>query len=685
MKIPFTLLFLLTATAAWAQMPDWQHKDLKDDSIFGVSTKKAYEFLKGKKSTTVLVAVIDAGIDTGHADLKPVLWTNPKETRDNKKDDDGNHYTDDYYGWSFLGSGKGNVHYDNAELTRLVRAGKQRYGTSSDTIGLATYLSLNRQFNKELNQSQLSFRNTRQFSLIIDTIVKAIGKDNPSVADIVAYEPQNATQANIKGLLLRSLKEMSGFSEFREKNIEAPLHQLDTRIKYALNPEFDPRGLVGDHYENIDERYYGTSDVTGPDATHGTHVGGIIGAVRNNGIGIDGIADNVRIMTIRAVPEGDERDKDIANAIRYAVDNGARVINMSFGKPYSPNKKAVDDAVKYAMQKDVLIIHAAGNNALNLDVSPNFPTKGYADSSGMAEAWIEVGASGPRDDGKLVAPFSNFGKRSVDVFAPGVDIYSTVPGSKYAYLSGTSMAAPVVAGVAALIRSYFPYLTARQVKDVIMRSVTHVEHSVFVPGANKRAPFSDLSVSGGVVNAFEAVKQAQELSGTSSSSTSGYDIDINRYMVKEKAPGFTLTDLQGNTVKLADLKGKVVVLDFWATWCIPCIRSLPAMQLAVNKYKADTTVRFLFIHTLERSSNATEEAATFIKNKQYNFQVLMDLKDAAQWSKVAGDYRITAIPVKLVIDPKGNIRYRVMGFMSTDADILVDELSAMIEKARAGD
>jgi len=268
-----------------------------------------------------------------------------------------------------------------------------------------------------------------------------------------------------------------------------------------LNIAFDSRFLVGDNYENSAEKYYGNNDVFGPFARHGTHVAGIVGAIRNNNLGINGIANDVKIMMVRIVPNGDERDKDVANGIKYAVDNGAKVINMSFGKSYSKDKSAVDEAVKYAMSKDVLLIHAAGNDGKDLDNTGNIfvPNKYYADKNGVADAWITVGASGWKDDMTLIAPFSNYGKTQVDVFAPGMQIYSTTPGSKYETLSGTSMAAPVVTGLAALIREYYPKLTAIQVKNIIMQSV------------EKRAILKDKCVSGGVVNAYNALKLAASI------------------------------------------------------------------------------------------------------------------------------------------------------------------------------
>ncbi|MCA6434434.1 MAG: S8 family serine peptidase, partial [Cytophagales bacterium] len=281
-------------------------------------------------------------------------------------------------------------------------------------------------------------------------------------------------------------------------------------VKYGYNAEFDSRQIVGDNYSDFFEKGYGNNDVKGPDPLHGTHVAGIIAADRKNNLGIKGIADNVKIMAVRAVPNGDERDKDVANAIIYAVDNGAKIINMSFGKSFSPEKEVVDRAVKYAEQKGVLLIHAAGNEGDDIDVEKNFPTKKYLNGK-EAKNWIEVGASSWGSDENFVGSFSNYGKKGVSLFAPGVQIYSTTPGNTYKNEDGTSMASPSTAGVAALLMSYFPNLTAIEVKDILEKSTRKFDNlKVQKPGSKELVSFSELSSSGGLVNAYEAVKMAKE-------------------------------------------------------------------------------------------------------------------------------------------------------------------------------
>jgi subtilisin family serine protease len=396
----------------------------------------------------------------------------------------------------------------------------------------------------------------------LDSIEKRIGKSTITLSDIESYKTRNDIEEKVVKIVKKGSKDEPSYQKIREQINEA-LSFYDKQLKYRLNLDFNPRDSIGDNYANSLEKAYGNNDATGPDALHGSHVSGIIGANRKNMLGIKGVADNVKIMALRSVPDGDERDKDVANSIRYAVDNGAKVINMSFGKSYSWDKAVVDSAVKYAASKDVLLVHAAGNDGKNIDLLNNFPSRIYGDtinpnfknldkplfdpiataqnSGGIltsknkrsekgkkqdsvetkslkpqAASWIEVGASQWKDNEELVASFSNYGKTAVDVFAPGVQINSTIPGSKYKEEEGTSMASPVVAGLAALIRSYFPGLSAVQVKNIILNSVSKVDHKVKIKdetGASHKVPFKEVCVSGGIINAYSAIQLAQRTAG----------------------------------------------------------------------------------------------------------------------------------------------------------------------------
>jgi len=478
------ILWSLCGSAAFAQTPNWQNMDLQRDSVFGISTEKAYnELLKGKTPVPVIVAVIDAGVDTSHEDLKAVLWHNPKV----RPFDNGT------YGWSFIGSAKGNVKVDNLEVTRQVRQYMSKDTAKLNGSDLMTYHAEKRDWQKQKKDADEMVQGITNFKNWLDQICREMCKTMPTLADFKAYRPKDGEQ-HVVDVMISLLGENDDFAGIKKEQIDDAIEHYKEVADYQLNLNYDPRPLyVGDNYFNSRQRDYGSPDVNGPDPTHGTHVSGIIAAVRNNGLGMNGICDDVQIMAIRAVPDGDERDKDIANAIRYAADHGAKVINMSFGKPYSQDKKAVDAAVKYALKKDVLLVQAAGNSNEDIDTTANFPSRVSA-----GEAYIVVGASGMKNDSTLKASFSNYGKTAVDVFAPGVQIYSSMPGSKYAYFDGTSMASPVVAGLAALIREYHPKLSAMQVKVIIMRS------AVVTPYLKGRC------VTSGVVNAFNALSLAAQ-------------------------------------------------------------------------------------------------------------------------------------------------------------------------------
>lgn len=504
---------------------NWYNLDYKSDGIMGISTEKAYELLKGRKSTPVIVAVIDGGVDINHEDLKEVLWINKKETSVNGKDDDGNGYIDDKYGWNFLGNANGeNVNYDNLEVTRLIRKYEPKYISVLPTTQLSeaerrefvAYQKMISDYTTKMDEAQFGDVNYGRLKQSIEKILAAMGKEAKDVKkeDLDNFKAENDQQK----LAIRIAKkevESGGFEKFY-KEIEEATDYFGAQVKYHLNKDYDSRSIIGDHYDDASERNYGNPDVKGPDAEHGTHVAGIIGAKRNNNIGINGVADNVEIMSIRAVPNGDERDKDVANSIRYAVDNGAKVINMSFGKGYYYNKKTVDEAIRYAMDKDVLLVHAAGNDGKNIDITPNYPTKYYTDSvnaiTGEAKAWITVGATSWKLDSDLLADFSNYGYKSVDVFAPGVAINSTMPENQYKEQQGTSMAAPVVSGLAAILRSYYPELTAVQVKNIILKSVVKVDQKVKVKqeGSSKKVYLDEISVSGGIANAYNAIVEANK-------------------------------------------------------------------------------------------------------------------------------------------------------------------------------
>ncbi len=506
---------------------NWFNLDYKTDGVMGISTEKTYKtLLKGKKSIPVIVGVLDGGVDIHHEDLKDVVWINTKDSLSNGVDNDGNGYINDKYGWNFIGNADGkNVQFDNLELTRMLKTLDQKFANITAASELnevsrkafANYRKMTAEYKNKLEEAKMGQFSYDALKRNIDAVVREIGKKPEEITqeDIDNFKATSSTQRIALGYAKDEIQN-GGFAKFFDDITEGAKY-FNNQVDYHLNKTYNSRPIVGDDYEDASERYYGNADVKGPDALHGSHVAGIIGAKRNNNIGINGVADNVKILTVRLVPDGDERDKDVANAIRYATDNGAKVINMSFGKGYAYNKQTVDDAVKYAESKDVLMIHAAGNDSEDNDIEPNFPMKYYTDAkgdtTGVANAWITVGATGLRLDNELLADFSNYGKKTVDVFAPGVHINSTIPDSKYKEEQGTSMAAPVVAGLAAMIRSYYPTLSAVETKRIIMESVEKPDQLVQVKvgeDATKTVRLSDISVTGGIVNAYNAIIKAEE-------------------------------------------------------------------------------------------------------------------------------------------------------------------------------
>jgi len=497
---------------------NWQLLDETADRIPGIAAERAMkELLAGKTPRrTVLVAIIDNGIDTSHVDLKANLWTNPKEIPGNKIDDDNDGFVDDVHGWDFIGGKDGkDIDFDTFEITRQYARchGKAAASGASPITDAALCAEIDADFQKQKAKIESTVQNYRgandALQQIIPLLKRAASTDSLTPAKVRAISTSDPMLGRARQIFL----ELDSQGATPEA-IADGLKSLEGQLKYGLNPDFNPRSIVGDSYTNTSEHRYGNPDVMGPDAKHGTHVAGIIGAVRGNDIGIDGIAPAVKFMMIRTVPDGDERDKDVANAIRYATDAGAQIISMSFGKSYSPFKSAVDEAVKYADSKGVLMIHAAGNDGADLSKGKNFPTPVYL-GGGRAANWIEVGASSWKGGEDLAAPFSNYGKSEVDVFAPGVDILSTIPGNQYERDSGTSMAAPVVSGLAALIMSYYPNLTAADVRRIIVSSVSkHTDQMVTKPGTDsEKVPFGTLSVTGGIVNAYNALRMAAEVSG----------------------------------------------------------------------------------------------------------------------------------------------------------------------------
>jgi subtilisin family serine protease len=500
-----------TITAKKAALTDnqekrWSHLDLLTDTIPGMSVDRAYELLKDRKSTKIIVGVVDSGVDIEHPDLQGVIWTNPKEIAGNGIDDDKNGFIDDIHGWNFLGD----IEHENMEFVRILKKGDD---------GSETYKRAKAEYDSEYQQAMAGMQQLDFIANADKAFRTQLKKDTYTAEDLKNLKLTDPNQEQARQGFIQILTQIS--KEEFDKEIKGGKEHYDDQLKYHLNQKLNARAtILKDDADNFNARNYGNNNVIGPEkegAKHGTHVAGIIAQVRNNNLGGDGVAsNNVQIMAVRAVPDGDEYDKDVALAIRYAVDNGAKVINGSFGKYYSPHSEWVYDAIKYAAEKDVLIVCAAGNEATDLNAGKGverYPNDTKNGGPEISDTFLSIGALNYEYGQNMVADFSNYGKGDVDVFSPGVRIYATTPNNNYEFLQGTSMASPNAAGVAALIRSYYPNLKAAQVKQIIMESGLPINSQVTLAGdpTNAKA-FNEISRTGKIVNAYNAIILADKMS-----------------------------------------------------------------------------------------------------------------------------------------------------------------------------
>ena len=490
---------------------NWQHKSLSDESVNGIGTNKSYnELLVGKSAKkTIIVAVIDGGVDIFHEDLRDNIWVNEDEIPNNKIDDDNNGYVDDVHGWNFIGNENGeNIFYENLEYARLYKQINAQ--NQKEPIYTKVKLLYETELNKRKSERENILKFEANYLKALSIIKDQTGIDIKNQDDLNLLSSSDYGVTNAKEYLHTKFKQgvnLTVIKEAKERNTEF--------LEKYLNLDFNPRQITGDDPLDFANSIYGNPNVKGPRSNHGTSVAGIIAAMRNNGVGINGIAENVKIMVIRSTPQGDERDKDVALGIKYAVENGAHIINMSFGKQISPQKVMVDKAVKMAEERNVLIVHGSGNGGKNIDEEESYPSDRYLNGT-EASNWINVGASTMTADDHLPAAFSNYGKLQVDLFAPGENIVSLDSTNTYSMNSGTSLAAPVVSGAAALILSYYPDLAPQQLIDLLLSTSTKIDKpKVLQPNleSDKRSKvkFSELSKSGGIVNVFEALRKAEQI------------------------------------------------------------------------------------------------------------------------------------------------------------------------------
>jgi len=495
---------------------NWHNKDYKKDKIVGSSVERLYaEYLKNTKpKKSIIVAIIDGGVDIYHDDLKDNIWINKDEIPNNGIDDDNNGYIDDVNGWNFIGNKNGvNLNKAPLEKTRLYSVLDKKYSGKTeaeitDKKEYEFYLKVKESFEKEYHKSLQESNSLEQFLQNIEMaesyIKQYLQKDSFTIDDLKAIKTDDADLNSV----VKFLKQVYS-SDYDKKELVSYKKHVDNELKYNLNIDFHPRAdIIGDDCNNYEQKDYGNNNVKGPSSSHGTFGAGVIAAKRDNGIGVQGVADSVKLMVLRVVPDGDEYDKDVALSIRYAVDNGANIINMSFGKDFSVNPHKVWEAVKYASDHNVLLVHAAGNEAENNDTIVHYPAD-FVDNTDTVVNYITVGASDMKRNKTLPADFSNYGKNTVDVFAPGYELVSTAPENTYSLASGTSFSTPLVSGVAALIWSYYPELSATELKNVLLNNVNYFgKRKVFLPqegfGKRTKVRFGDLSVTGGIIDAYKA-------------------------------------------------------------------------------------------------------------------------------------------------------------------------------------
>ena len=512
---------------------NWHWRDYVQDSVHGISLHQAYQYLATlpNKPTPIIVAVMDGGVDTNQLELKKILWTNRKEIPGNGIDDDHNGYVDDVHGWNFLG-GKDGRNIDKAadEKARIYHKYKLVFENISDENQLTTEAQKKQYQIWKKAAAEIEFSDedaanlqyiqmaTKAIKKMGNTIIKELNDTNFTIESLAQFQPIGRVTLEAKMAYLRTLPVLGIDPTTPYAEVISDLNEyIESKEKSAKAKDEAPADIraeiIKDNYQNLSDKFYGNNDITGPNAKHGTHVAGLVASIPDSSWHVNSLYPSIQIMTIRAVPDGDEYDKDIALGIRYAVDNGAKIINMSFGKSFSPEQPWVDNAIRYAAQKDVLIVHSAGNESYNLDVKSVYPNPYSNFLNDTANNIITVAASSDLFiNGTLLTDFSNYGPKIVDVLSPGNKIYSTLPGANnHGYLQGTSMAAPIVSHIAAMIRSYYPSLSAVDVKRIIMQGVWKpMDVNTTFPFSQKEAPktLDQIASAGGIVNAAKAIQFA---------------------------------------------------------------------------------------------------------------------------------------------------------------------------------
>ncbi|MBG7630454.1 MAG: S8 family serine peptidase [Bacteroidetes bacterium] len=536
MKIPkyiLIIILIISCTKNKTERPEfsqtkkfdhWHLKDYESDGVPGISLDKLYdELIKNQKGKQIIVAIIDTEIDINHEDLKDFIWINNDEQPNNGVDDDNNGYVDDVNGWNFIGNKNGgNLICSNFSYTRKLKElipifkGKTKEEVGNDTLNFKIYqraLMDHQNMKRQLKEDYeyVEFLNTGfpRSKKLLDSIFRGSTYTINQLDSLYTiFKKQDSIKAADIYFMIDFLNfDMHGYAD----NLAYESNLIE---KYSNNISFDDRAIIGDNVNDIEDRDYGSPFITNSlkEFTHGSIVSGVLAAHRTNNKGVRGITNTVKLMPLCIQAKfGAETDKDLALSIKYAVENGAQVINISANRTYELHNEWVQQALLYAEEQNVLVVKGAGNSETDIDKIITYPNKNTKDH--VLNNFIVVGATGMELNSNFKPVWANYGRKTVDFYAPGESILTTTPFDSYKVDSGSSLSTAITSGVAALLLSYYPDLKVSEIRQILMESATRYDLDIELDyDSNTTVPFSKLSNSGGVLNAFNAFVLAEKIS-----------------------------------------------------------------------------------------------------------------------------------------------------------------------------
>jgi subtilisin family serine protease len=552
-KIYILIASLLIGVAGYAQNENWHHL-APEDGVFGAAIERAHAAARESglrpARRPITIALIGGGIDISHKAISDIIWVNRRERRINGRDNDRNGWIDDRHGWNFLGN-------DTMTINSLSTMGDREFLRLKDKYNHFLFVEdgIAYMFDDELGAlveteppadmeefeyflrvvTESELAETNRGVMLAKAVVWYIREIGHSMR--MAYPERVLTRTDF-GEFVRAQQSTTAMQDalfafidlmFMSANTEdwntmaafadtefIPIQEL--RHERAMARRFPrERELIGDDPNDLNDKGYGNNNLLANNALRNTMIAGIIGAGGGQSE-IRGITNNVQIMTLRIEADfGEPYMKDMALAIRYAVEQGADIIQLGATNRLFPRHQShwVEEALRYAEQRNVLVVIPVRDLSSNLDDFPFYPNRNL--STGTLSNIITVAASD-----SLGNPFlwANFSETELDIFAPGVEIKSAMPGNRYAIDSGSAYAAAMVTGVAAFIKNYFPQITPAQMRQLLIDTVTdrsdaEVEKQYRATAGSMRGRiatdlflFSDLCVSGGILNAERAIKEA---------------------------------------------------------------------------------------------------------------------------------------------------------------------------------